>query len=94
VSAAHPRRRAAVRNRTDPSWVPRAASRTVPTFNGKGDVDGVMVLDGSNYRYNLDTRGYSTTAGVPGFYQETITVAYKSAPNIVVGSDAIQIDTK
>jgi hypothetical protein len=47
---------------------------TVPTFNGKGDVDGIMVLDGSNYRYNL--------------------VAYKSAPNVVVGSDAIQVDTK
>ena len=30
----------------------------------------------------------------PGFYQETITVAYKSAPSVVVGSDAIQVDTK
>jgi hypothetical protein len=70
------------------------ATATIPAFNGKGDVNGVMVLDGSNYRYNLDTKGYSTTAGAPGFYQETITVAYKSAPNVVVGSDAIQIDTK
>lgn len=42
----------------------------------------------------VDTKGYSTTANVPGFYQENITVAYKSAPNIVVGSDTIQIDTK
>ena len=70
------------------------ATATVPTFNGKGDVNGVMVLDGSNYRYNLDTKGYSTTADVPGFYQETITVTYKSAPSVVVGSDAIQVDTK
>jgi hypothetical protein len=66
----------------------------VPAFNGKGDVNGVMVLDGANYRYNLDTKGYSTTASVPAFYQETVTVAYKSAPNVVVGSDAIEVDTQ
>ena len=68
--------------------------RQRPTFNGKGDMNGVMVLDGSSYRYNLDTKGYSTTVNSPGFYQETITVAYKSAPTVVVGSDAIQVDTK
>ena len=70
------------------------STATVPTFNGKGDVNGIMVLDGSDYRYNLDTKGYSTTANIPGFYQETITVTYKSAPSTVVGSDAIQVDTK
>ena len=67
---------------------------TVPAFNGKGDVNGIMVRDGSAYRYNLDTKGYSTTATSPGFYQETITVAYTSSPNVIVGSNAIQIDTK
>jgi hypothetical protein len=67
---------------------------TVPAFNGKGDVNGVMILDGANYRYNLDTRGYTTTGVGPAFYQETITVAYKSAPNVVVGSDAIEVDTQ
>jgi hypothetical protein len=67
---------------------------TVPTFNGKADSNGVMVLDGANYRYNLDTKGYSTTGVGPAFYQETITVAYKSAPNVIVGSDAIEVDTK
>jgi hypothetical protein len=79
------------------AYTPTGATSTtasVPTFNGKGDVDGIMVLDGSNYRYNLDTKGLSTTGSDPGFYQETITVAYKSAPSVVVGSDAIQIDTK
>ena len=53
-----------------------------------------MILDGSTYRYNLDTSGYSTTASVPGFYQENISVAYRAAPNVIVGSDAIQVDTK
>jgi hypothetical protein len=67
---------------------------SVPAFNGKGDVNGVMVLDGGSYRYNLDTKGYATTANSPGFYQETITVTYKATPSAVVGSDAIQIDTK
>jgi hypothetical protein len=71
-----------------------AVTADVPNYNGKGDVNGLMVLDGANYRYNLDTKGYSTTASSPGFYQETITVAYKSAPNVVVASDAIQFDTK
>jgi hypothetical protein len=67
---------------------------TVPAFNGKGDANGVMILDGANYRYNLDTRGYSTTGVGPAFYQETVTVSYKSAPNVIVGSDAIQVDTQ
>jgi hypothetical protein len=67
---------------------------TVPAFNGKGDANGVMVLDGANYRYNLDTRGYTTTGVGPAFYQETVTVAYKSAPNVIVGSDAIEVDTQ
>jgi hypothetical protein len=59
-----------------------------------GDANGVMVFDGTYYHYNLDTKGLASTAGVPAFYQESITVAYNSAPGVVVGSDSIQLDTK
>jgi hypothetical protein len=70
-------------------------STTVPTtFNGAGDTNGMMVFDGKYYHYNLATAGYSVTQGVSAFYQETITVAYQSAPNVIVGTDMIQIDTK
>jgi len=31
---------------------------------------------------------------VPPFYQENITVAYKSAPSVALGSDVIELDTK
>jgi hypothetical protein len=64
------------------------------TSNGPGDSNGIMVFDGTYYRYNLATAGFSVTQGVPAFYQENITVAYQSAPNVIVSSDAIQIDTK
>jgi hypothetical protein len=66
----------------------------VPTSNGVGDANGVMVFDGTYYHYNLDTKGLSPTAGVPAFYQENITVTYNSAPGVIVGSDSIQLDTK
>jgi alpha-tubulin suppressor-like RCC1 family protein len=66
----------------------------VTSFNGAGDANGVMVFDGTYYHYNLSTKGYALTAGVPGFYRENITVAYQSAPSVVVGSDSIEIDTK
>jgi hypothetical protein len=88
---------AAVVAKLDVAYAPTGGSSvtsTVATSNGKADKDGIMILDGSNYRYNLDTKGFSTTATGPGFYQETITVAYKTAPNVVVGSDAIQVETK
>jgi type 1 fimbria pilin len=64
------------------------------TTTSAADTSGVMVLDGSNYRYNLSTKGFAVTAGVPAFYQESVSVAYKSAPSVVVGTDAIELDTK
>jgi hypothetical protein len=64
------------------------------TSNGAGDTNGMMTFDGMAYHYNLGTKGFSVTAGVPAFYQENITVAYQSAPSVVVGSDAIELDTK
>jgi hypothetical protein len=66
----------------------------IVTSNGAGDANGIMIFDGTYYHYNLATKGYATTAGMPGFYQESITVAYQSAPSVVVGSDKIQLDTK
>jgi hypothetical protein len=71
-----------------------STSQTITTCTDTPDTGGVMKLDGSNYRYNLSTKGLSVTAGIAAFYQENITVAYKSAPNVVVGSDNIQIDLK
>jgi hypothetical protein len=71
-----------------------SVATSVPTSNGVGDANGVMVFDGTYYHYNLDTKGLASTAGVPAFYQESITVAYNSAPGVVVGSDSIQLDTK
>jgi hypothetical protein len=70
------------------------ATTVTTTFNGAGDTNGVMVFDGTYYHYNLATTGFATTSGIPAFYQETITVAYQSAPSIIVGTDSIQIDTK
>jgi hypothetical protein len=64
------------------------------TYNGAGDTNGIMVFDGAHYHYNLATKGFAVTQGVPGFYQENIKVAYQSAPTVIVGTDAIQIDTK
>ena len=69
-------------------------SKTVPLCNDTPDTGGVMTLDGAFYRYNLSTKGFSVTAGVAAFYQENITVAYKSAPSVVVGTDTIQLDIK
>jgi hypothetical protein len=71
-----------------------STTSVVPTNNGIGDSNGVMVFDGTYYHYNLSTRGFSSTNGVPAFYQETISVAYQSAPTVVVGTDLIQVDTK
>jgi len=70
------------------------SSKTVLTCNDPFDTSGVMTLDGAFYRYNLSTKGLSVTAGVPAFYQENITVAYQSAPSVVVGTDKIQLDIK
>jgi hypothetical protein len=64
------------------------------TSSGAGDANGVMIFDGTHYRYNLSTKGYSATQGVPAFYQVNLSVAYKSAPGVVVGTDAIQLDVK
>jgi hypothetical protein len=69
-------------------------SSLVTTSNGVGDSNGVMVFDGTYFHYNLSTSGLATTTGVPAFYQETISVAYNSAPAVTVGMDLIQIDTK
>jgi hypothetical protein len=69
-------------------------NQTIATYTDTPDTGGMMKLDGSNYRYNLSTKGLSPTAGVPAFYQENITAAYKSAPSVVVGSDTIQLDVK
>jgi hypothetical protein len=69
-------------------------TQTIATCTDAPDTGGVMILDGSNYRYNLSTKGLSATAGVAAFYQENITAAYKSAPSVVVGTDTIQIDLK
>jgi hypothetical protein len=89
---------AAVTAKIGVSYVPNGGSagqNPVPTFNGAGDTGGVMVFDGQFYHYNLDTKGYSVTAGAnPAFYQLNITAAYLSAPGVIVGSDAIQLDTK
>ena len=71
-----------------------STTSTIATCTDVADSGGVMILDGSNYRYNLSTKGLSVTAGVPAFYQETITAAYRSAPTVVVGTDTIQIDIK
>jgi hypothetical protein len=68
--------------------------QTLATYTDTPDTGGVMILDGSNYRYNLSTKGLSATSGVAAFYQENITAAYKSAPSVVVGTDTIQIDLK
>jgi hypothetical protein len=70
------------------------ATVDVPSFNGAGDTNGIMVMDGTYYRYNVATSGFAVTANQPGFYQVSITVAYQSAPSVIVGTDAIQIDTK
>jgi type 1 fimbria pilin len=53
-------------------------AETVAVCNDAPDSGGVMILDGSHYRYNLSTKGLAPTAGVPAFYQESITAAYKS----------------
>jgi hypothetical protein len=71
-----------------------SAAQTVVSCNDPPTTNGVMYLDGANYRYNLSTKGYAVTYGVPAFLQLNVTVAYKSAPSIVVGSDAIQLDTQ
>jgi hypothetical protein len=71
-----------------------SSTQTIASYSDTPDTSGVMTLDGSNYRYNLATKGLSTTAGIPAFYQENISVAYKSSPGVVVGSDAIQLDIK
>jgi hypothetical protein len=71
-----------------------SSTSVVTTSNGIGDTGGVMIFDGTYYHYNLSTKGFSTTTGVPAFYQETISVAYQSAPSVIVGTDFIQVDTK
>jgi hypothetical protein len=71
-----------------------SVTEAVTSFNGAGDTNGVMVFDGSSYHYNLSTKGLSKTNGVPGFYEEDITVVYTSAPSVIVGSDAVQLDLK
>jgi hypothetical protein len=77
-----------------PSGGAAVGNPVTTTSNGAGDTNGVMTFDGTTYHYNLSTKGFSVTAGIPAFYQENITVAYKSAPSVVVGSDAIELDTK
>jgi hypothetical protein len=66
----------------------------VPTFNGAGDAGGVMIWDGSQYHYNLDTNGYPVTVGNPSFFQLNVVATYNSAPSIPVGSDSLMLDTK
>ena len=72
----------------------RLHPQTITSCTDTPDSGGVMKLDGSNYRYNLSTKGLSATAGIPAFYQENFTVAYKSAPHVVVGTDTVQLDIK
>jgi hypothetical protein len=66
----------------------------VPTFNGAGDAGGVMIWDGSQFHYNLDTKGYPVTVGNPSFFQLNVVATYNSAPSIPVGSDSLMLDTK
>jgi hypothetical protein len=75
-------------NASDPGTV------VVPTFNGAGDANGAMVLTGNHYHYDLNTKGYAVTATNDAFYQLNITASYNSSPNVIVGSDAIMLDTK
>ena len=51
-------------------------------------------MDGTCYHYNLATSAYAVTASGPGFYQVNITLAYQSASSVIVGTDAIEIDTR
>ncbi|HVU52271.1 MAG TPA: HYR domain-containing protein [Polyangia bacterium] len=69
-------------------------TQTVVACSDAPNTNGVMVLDGASYHYNLSTKGYAVTAGLPAFFQLNVSVAYKSAPSVVVGSDAIELDTR
>jgi hypothetical protein len=69
-------------------------TNVVPTFNGAGDAGGVMIWDGTQYHYNLNTKGYAVTSTNASFYQLNVTASYSSNPTVVVGSDAIMVDTK
>jgi hypothetical protein len=59
-----------------------------------GDPGGVMKLNGANYLYNLSTKGYLKTINNPASYLGTINVAYKTAPAVIVGTDAIRLELK
>jgi hypothetical protein len=71
-----------------------AGTPVTPVFNGIGAANGVLVWDGTQYHYNLDTSGYALTASVPAFYQLVITASYNANPGVVVGRDAIMLDTQ
>jgi hypothetical protein len=71
-----------------------SVTKSAVTSSGPSDTGGVMTLEGAYYHYNLSTKGDSVTVAGPAFYQVNITAAYTAYPGVVVGSDAIQIDTK
>ena len=66
----------------------------VPTYNGAGSTGGIMVLTDSHYQYNLNTKGYQTTASDARYYQLAVSVNYTASPSVVVGTDAIMLDTR
>jgi hypothetical protein len=65
-------------------------------YSGIGDSTGLMYLVGQQYHYNLSTKSYQVTAttGNPAYYAVTMNAAYDIAPNVVVGTDAVRIETR
>jgi hypothetical protein len=57
-------------------------------YSGVGGPNGKMVFQGGQFQYNLRTLLYlPNTIAMPWFFRSHVTVAYKSAPNIIVGQE-------
>jgi hypothetical protein len=64
-------------------------------YSGAGSPGGIMMWDGTQFHYNLDTTGYPAgTASKPEFFRSHVTVIYNSAPAIIVGEEDALLESR
>ena len=65
-------------------------------FNGVGSSEGIMVLNGNHFQFNLDTDTFDpSTIGNPNLYfRAHVTVEYDTDPTIVVGEEDALLESK
>jgi len=65
-------------------------------FNGVGDAESTMVLNGNHFQYNLDTDGFDTgTINDPTiFFRIHVTAEFNTDPTIIVGEEDALLESK